>query len=52
MIAGNVCLNRTHGIVYPLFETATQKQSADTVVSLDYSTPTKVTEVDASQAAL
>jgi|GEM_PF-3582125 len=56
MIAGNVCLNRTHGIVYPLFEIkkngTTIVQSSESVVTLDYTTPTNISSVEARQSAL
>jgi hypothetical protein len=57
MIAGNVCLNRTHGIVYPLFAINVPgqppvTQSANAVATLDYTTPTNYSGVEARQSAL
>lgn len=57
MIAGNVCLNRTHGIVYPLFAIdipgkPPATQNANAVATLDYTTPTNYSSVEARQSAL
>jgi hypothetical protein len=56
MIAGNVCMNRTHGIVYPLFELPVDgkpvSQSAAPMASLDYTTPTNIAWVEAGKSAL
>lgn len=52
MIAGNKCLNRTNGIIYPLFEIGGVKQSSNPQVSLDYTTPTNINTVDASLSAI
>lgn len=42
MVAGNVCMNRMHGIAYPLFELSIAgkeaiPQSVSPVASMDYS---------------
>jgi GH24 family phage-related lysozyme (muramidase) len=54
MIAGNVCMNRTYGIVYPAFELAgiAKKQDISIPATLDYSTPTNMSSVEARQSAL
>lgn len=57
MIAGNICMNRTHGIIYPLFQLQWKEgeiipQKANPAASLDYTTPTTVSSVEARQSAL
>jgi len=51
MIAGNVCLNRLHGIVYPLFSLAGATQQVENVPTVDvaYSTVLDTPEVLTTQ---
>lgn len=51
MIAGNVCLNRLHGIVYPLFALAGAVQQAESIPTVDvaYSTTLDTPEVLTTQ---
>lgn len=51
MISGNICLNRLHGIVYPLFSLTGVVQQADNVAIVDYSTPLNKEEADIKQTA-
>ncbi|MBC7498302.1 hypothetical protein H7170_01535 [Candidatus Gracilibacteria bacterium] len=57
-IAGNLCLNRTHGIVFPLFGLPPSagnppvRQGVESVATLDYTTPTKENDVTTRKSAL
>lgn len=52
MIAGNVCLNRLYGIVYPAFIIGGVKQEVTPTVSSEYSTPLNETKVSTLQTAV
>lgn len=50
MIAGNVCLNRLYGIVYPAFTLGGVTQEVAPVVPADYSTPLNEVSVNTLQS--
>lgn len=50
MIAGNVCLNRLYGIVYPAFMLGGVTQEVAPVVPADYSTPLNEVSVNTLQS--
>lgn len=57
MIAGNVCMNRMHGIVYPAFEIEsgngdTVQQSIDPVASVDATAMLNVQAVGVEQSSI
>ncbi len=59
MVAGNVCMNRMHGIVYPVFElqtpgvvTAPKKQWVPLVATMDASAALDITTIETQQSAI